>query len=682
MGNTLMTLLVKLGVDTGDFNSGLDNAEKKSHNSASNIASGLSGIGGGLVAGIGIAGAAIGAFGVTSMQAAMDSENAMTELNAVIKSTGGIAGVTTKNVTDYAEAMQKVTKFDDEAIIGGQSMLLTFTKIGKDVFPDASTAMLNMAEKFGSMETASTQLGKALNDPIAGVGALRRIGVTLSDEQEEQIKGFMAVNDIASAQKIILGELNTEFGGLAEAAGKTSAGNLAQLQNSFNDIQEKIGGALLPLLNILARVLKRALDSPQVKAGINFIVKKLDELTGFVEWLSGFQGWSITDLFTTGDDNTSFLSGLFEKFGMAEEQAQDLANKINGVVQWVIQNFGWLATELETNQGVIVGILAALGTAIAIFAIGAAVSFLTAFGPALLVMALVGVAAYLLYTAWTENWGGIQEKTAAVWAWLEPKLQDIWDWMQINIPLALQWLADKWKEVWDGIQVKTAEAKTYLEGLFHDLSVVFEVWKTNNILLFEAFWDAVHGDWQTAGEKLGQMTGNTFDLLDSITSGRLKSLGDIWNFGLDDILFMILNVKDWKGAGVNMMELIKQGFMFGLDDLFAVIFKVLSGLATGISEFVTGFMTGQASTTDVEKIITDAKAAAQSTDGVAPVLRWYGGVPVDTLDMSPVNVVTTPADSSQNARVEELLQKLLDKPGIDEKALALGLRDALLMTGR
>jgi hypothetical protein len=33
-------------------------------------------------------------------------------------------------------------------------------------------------------------------------------------------------------------------------------------------------------------------------------------------------------------------------------------------------------------------------------------------------MLLIAGIAYVIYRAWTENWGGIQEKTAAVWAWL------------------------------------------------------------------------------------------------------------------------------------------------------------------------------------------------------------------------------------------------------------------------
>ena len=209
------------------------------------IASGVLTVGlGAAVAGIGALGAVLG----TSIKAAMDAENITAELNAVLKSTGGVSGMTADSVNSLAMALSKVTRFEDDAIVAGESTLLTFTKIGKDVFPMATEAMLNMAQKFGGIDAAAMQLGKALNDPIAGVSTLRRVGVMLTDTQEKQIKKFVALGDVASAQKVILGELETEFGGLARAAGDTLAGKMDILKNRIGNVQEAIGGALLPII--------------------------------------------------------------------------------------------------------------------------------------------------------------------------------------------------------------------------------------------------------------------------------------------------------------------------------------------------------------------------------------------------------------------------------------------------
>src|SRR5690606_1170865 len=136
----------------------------------------IAGIGAGVTAIVGGLGLVAGGL-ASSVKEAMDAEDAMAELNAVLQSTGGVAGVTAEMATDLANSLQNVTRFEDDAILAGESMLLTFTNIGQGVFPQATEAVLNLAQKFGSVDQAAVQLGKALNDPINGVTSLRRVGV-------------------------------------------------------------------------------------------------------------------------------------------------------------------------------------------------------------------------------------------------------------------------------------------------------------------------------------------------------------------------------------------------------------------------------------------------------------------------------------------------------------------------
>lgn len=203
----------------------------------------------GAAAGIGAAGYALKGF----VEDAMESQKVMAQTNAVIKSTNGVSGMTAKSVSDLAESLSKVIPIDDELIQQTENMLLTFTKIGKDVFPGATEAALDMSIALGEDSVASAmRLGKALNDPIQGVTALRRVGVQLTDAQEEQIKSFMAVNDIAGAQGVILKELSVEFGNSGRAAGDTFAGKMKILSTQIGNVKEGIGMALLPVLTKLA----------------------------------------------------------------------------------------------------------------------------------------------------------------------------------------------------------------------------------------------------------------------------------------------------------------------------------------------------------------------------------------------------------------------------------------------
>ena len=95
------------------------------------------------------------------------------------------------------------------------------------------------------LEKSTIRLGKALNDPIKGVTALSRVGVTFTDGQKEQIRVLVESGRTMDAQKIILKELGSEFGGAAEAA----ADPWSRLQVIFGNVKESIGTALLPALN-------------------------------------------------------------------------------------------------------------------------------------------------------------------------------------------------------------------------------------------------------------------------------------------------------------------------------------------------------------------------------------------------------------------------------------------------
>lgn len=184
------------------------------------------------------------------------------QLNAVLKSTQGAAGLTAKELKNMASALQKQTRFGDEAIIQAQSLMLTFTKIGKDVFPDAIETVMNMSEAMGvDMKQSVIQVGKALNDPILGVTALRRVGVQLSKQQEDAVRHFVEVGDVASAQAVILGELETQFGGVAKASGETLAGSLDQMKNAMGDAGEALGKVLSPAIIVISKGFKNAAES-------------------------------------------------------------------------------------------------------------------------------------------------------------------------------------------------------------------------------------------------------------------------------------------------------------------------------------------------------------------------------------------------------------------------------------
>ncbi len=370
------------------------------------------------------------------INSAVESENAIANLDATLKSTGNAVGLTSQQLQDMASGFQEVTKFSDETIINGEAMLLTFTNIGGDVFPMATEAMLNLAEKFGSVDSASVQLGKALNDPIAGITALSRVGVSFSEQQKEQIADFMAVNDIAGAQGVILAELEKEFGGLAVAMGDTFAGKVEIFKNQLDSIKETIGAALLPLLS-----------------------QWLDKFAEFLPTLEIFAGKIANVLSSIADSGLfsaetkeAILGGIFGVDSLPELLAnidQFIANIVNG-----------LATSINNwaNSGGPQELSNKLSTWISHIGEGplAQSQALTALGN--LLNALVNAAAQV-------DWGKIG---AAIWARLGPAL----DKMEVNGTNSV-------RNFFDGIEIAITDA---VRGWFDNIEIDVTSWIRDKIV--------------------------------------------------------------------------------------------------------------------------------------------------------------------------------------------------------
>lgn len=207
------------------------------------------------VAGAGVLAAKGTEFLKGAVDAARESAKIAAQSEAVVKSTGGAANISADQMGKLAESISKKTAVDDEAIQSAENLLATFTNVrneagkGNDIFNQSTETLVDMAAALGTdVSSGAIQLGKALNDPIKGISALSRVGVTFTDQQKEQIKTMAEAGDMAGAQKVILAELAKEFGGSA-AAQATGADRLAV---AWGNVEEEIGGKLLPVVEKLS----------------------------------------------------------------------------------------------------------------------------------------------------------------------------------------------------------------------------------------------------------------------------------------------------------------------------------------------------------------------------------------------------------------------------------------------
>jgi len=207
--------------------------------------------------------AAIVKFGTDSVRAAQESAVATARLEQVFASMGDTTGKAAKAAEDYASSLSAKIGVDDEAIMAAQAQLATFGAVSSEtarmsgIFDRATAAAADLAAAgFGTLDSNSVQLGKALQDPIKGMTALAKSGVTFTKAQKDQIKALQESGDLLGAQKIVLAAVEGQVKGTAEA----TATSTAKMSVKFGELQETIGNKLLPVIDQVVTFFTKYMD--------------------------------------------------------------------------------------------------------------------------------------------------------------------------------------------------------------------------------------------------------------------------------------------------------------------------------------------------------------------------------------------------------------------------------------
>lgn len=201
--------------------------------------------------------AAIGAMvavGLSLVKSAVEAEDAVNKLNIALKNQGIFSAQLSKEMQAYAGELQRASTFSDEAILRTQAMLTTFGLAGVTM-RDATKSTLDLASGLGvDLNTAAMLVGKA----FAGeTGSLSRYGIII-DENIPRSEKFAAA----------IQQINQRFGGEAQAATETFSGRVAVLGNQFDDLKEKIGVNLIPVLETYLGHIQTIIDAMNDWGGI------------------------------------------------------------------------------------------------------------------------------------------------------------------------------------------------------------------------------------------------------------------------------------------------------------------------------------------------------------------------------------------------------------------------------
>lgn len=493
------SVVAHVKADMTDFKKGIGEAK----GTLSEFGAGLMDFGKQAAVFTGVATAAIVAFGKQSLDAYNESAAIYAQQKAVLQSTHHAAGLYIEDLQDQAKALQNLTRYSDEAIGGAQNLLLTFTNITGGTFQQATDIVLDMSTALGQdLKSSAIQVGKALQDPVLGVTALRRVGVNFNKAQQEVITKLVETGHAAEAQQLILKELNTEFGKSAVAAGQTFAGQLDILKNKFNDLQERLGAVI----------------------------------AGFATFIA------------TGNLTSDFLAGL----GIQEDDPRldmlfRFRDALMGLANWITQNQP-LVLQFLSSLAIGIGSLMVIGT------VAAAIMLLT--NPLTLVIAAITAFAF----AWQTNFLGIRDITSAVVTevisffndYLMPAFlvfQEWWDkyWPSISLMLKGTW------DIMVGI-IQIAAALIY--GIIKvALALISGDW--------EAAWDAIVQFCNTAWDGIKRIFNGAIEFIKgwggAMFHELVKPFEDAWN-AIQSLVNKIKDALDFtKRHSPSVVDIVKRG---------------------------------------------------------------------------------------------------------------------------
>lgn len=273
-----------------------------------------------------------------SVAAYQQDKQALDILRSTIMATGAAAWTSVNDLDAMAQSLQDVTNYSADTIESMQAVLLGFKNIKGDNFTQATKAILDMATVMKTdLSSAAQSVGKALDDPINGIDSLRKQGFNFSAAQKKLMQDMIDTGDIAGAQKIILDELATTFGGAAEAG--VVAGE--QVKNAWNDFKSGIGEFLSELPSLVLGavgekglgMITQTLDTmgrafADFSENIKFLQATLGNTDAYTNW---YDALSNTDKLKEAQRNIAVLTKQMTEF---EENSQEWSEKFNALDTW------------------------------------------------------------------------------------------------------------------------------------------------------------------------------------------------------------------------------------------------------------------------------------------------------------------------------------------------------------
>jgi hypothetical protein len=604
LGTQLGEALIPIRAVLDKLDGDLAQARKKTEGAMSGIAKVTSGIKNSLQtvgkAALGIAVGGLAAVGAAFLTIGKSAVNAASNLNEAINASSVVFGDAAQKIQSFAKTAAESTGLSAESVNQmGAQMGALLLNMGLDE-NTAAEQTINLTKRAADMASIfNTDVSDAFLAVQAGLRGetepLRRFGVDVSDAAVKAYAlstGLIEAGDEMDNQTKITARMALIYEQTNKIAGdfvNTSDGlaNSARIQAArWQNFKAELGTKLLPVVQTFQQLFMKLASTvlPKVLAALgpvfDFIQRGATAFSGFVSSLMG--GAPFIDSLTVA------LMKLFgNDIGL---KFYDIALQVQGFFQSVQELLEpvWNAfTSFVSWKDVLIG----LGIAIASVIIPLIISFIATLAPIIATVVLVVAAVSLLRNAWETDWGGIQEKAAAVWAWLKVAFENIKEWLAVAIPKAIKILSDFWTTVlWPAIQA----VWNWLSTIFIPFIINTVVpWLQENIpkaiqklsdFWTTVLWPAIQAVWSFIKEKLipifldvvGWLADNIPTAISTAAgfwNDTLKpALDAVWAFIKDFLWPVLLDVGTWLLTTIGTAITTAAGFW--TTTLYPAIYKV------------------------------------------------------------------------------------------------------------
>ncbi|RJP53629.1 MAG: hypothetical protein C4583_04385 [Anaerolineaceae bacterium] len=506
---TIATLAVKLIADAAAFTQAMDAAERTTQTWSGRVSQSMKSVGGDIT-NLGMKATTfltlpMAVAGMAAINYASDLEETKNKVMVVFgEMSGGVLDWSTTSA--QAMGMSQNTALSAAGTFGN---LFTTMGLGQDASADMSMGLVQLASDLASFNNMDpTEVLEKLRSGLVGeVEPLRTLGINLSQTAVE-----------AKAMEM----------GLAGADGSLTAAALAQARyalileqsaNAAGDFARTSDG-----LANQQRILKAEFENAAAALGVQLLPYALQ----FVQW----------------------LSGLIEKFQALSPEQQKWIIGI-GAALAILGPLLVIIGTLITALGAIIGVIGAITVPVLI--VIAVIAALIAIG-------------YLLYRAWTENWGGIQEKTRAGIDFVKGILQAGMQFMSDFTAGKLGFISQAWHNTWELIKLWFNTAVENIKSIFRLFSLAFQ------------------GDWHGFGEELRKIWDRNWKLIGEVLKTAWNNIKIIVK-GMIDGVINFFTTTDWGHLG----RMIAEGIVNGLMSMASWALNQIVSFGQAIADVLAGF---------------------------------------------------------------------------------------------